>query len=165
MLYYELEDGLYTAGPYFFAKVRAGSEGWRALHTSQERVLRERSALQALEEVQRLASPQRGQGCAAERVLLWAARAKRGRGRCHQGVLVSLNSLASVCRTRLRRLCATQPLGLGGQGGFRLGGSGAHTSCLQGAQLWSLPAMAAWLRGQGQRSSLPPPLREEPLTP
>lgn len=56
MLYHELEDGLYTAGPYFFAKVRAGSKGRRAPHTSQERVLRKRSAVQSLEEVQRLAS-------------------------------------------------------------------------------------------------------------
>lgn len=27
MLYHELEDGLYTAGPYFFAKVRAEGKG------------------------------------------------------------------------------------------------------------------------------------------
>lgn len=32
MLYYELEDGLYTAGPYFFAKVRADSKCFRALY-------------------------------------------------------------------------------------------------------------------------------------
>lgn len=32
MLYYELEDGLYTAGPYFFAKVRAGSKCWSIAH-------------------------------------------------------------------------------------------------------------------------------------
>lgn len=31
MLYYELEDGLYTAGPYFFAKVRADSKCFWAL--------------------------------------------------------------------------------------------------------------------------------------
>lgn len=54
MLYYELEDGLYTAGPYFFAKVRAGSKCYRALHTLQQRKSFTETAMQSLEEFQRL---------------------------------------------------------------------------------------------------------------
>lgn len=61
MLYYELEDGLYTAGPYFFAKVRADSKCFRAL---QKRVLWKHPAKyslwqhipNSLEELQRLTS-------------------------------------------------------------------------------------------------------------
>lgn len=59
MLYYELEDGLYTAGPYFFAKVRADSKCFQAL---QKRVLWKHPAKyslwqpipNSLEELQRL---------------------------------------------------------------------------------------------------------------
>lgn len=62
MLYYELEDGLYTAGPYFFAKVRTREQvhGTRHYTTLQERGLWKYSAVRYLwlylEEFQRFAS-------------------------------------------------------------------------------------------------------------